>query len=719
MGFLLMAGGAFASTITVNSTADAAADDGACTLREAIIAANTNTASGAMAGECVAGEASPTVDTIAFDIAGSGVRTITPVGGSAGGSDLQFITDPVTIDGYMQTGSQPNTNATGAINAVPLIELDGSSSSHCLVVFAPGTVTIRGLVINGCHSEAIDLESGSTTLIEGNFIGTDATGTMARGASSGISMFVQNGGLNFTAGGPTPDARNVISGSSSVGIAVAANLNSSIAATIQGNLIGTDKTGTVALPNQIGIASFGAGSDSLVLTIGGSAAGAGNVISGNTLDGVLLGAFTKNSVIQGNLVGTDPSGTMAVGNGRFGLHVSDGPLTIGGTGAGEGNVIAFNGFAGVFVESGEDGFRISGNSFFENGGLGIDLEPAGVNMNDAMDPDPGANGRQNFPELNAPDFPGGSSVTGTLNSTPGHTFRIEVFANDECDPTLNGEGKTFVGTVDTAATDANGDVGFTVTFGQPIGATLLTATATDLANGDTSEFSACPVAPTTTTTSTTTTSTTETSTTETSTTETSTTTTSTTETSTTTSSTPTTSSTSTSTTATSTTSTSTTTTSTEAPTSTTSTTSTPTSSSTSTSLQPTTTTTVPAGGCDGVPDAPTFGSIRCRLEALRIATAAASELGDLRPKLDHTLGKALDRTAAAETACASDKAKSAKARLGQVIRQLIQYSHRLRGKKARKTAPESVREPLASAADRIQDDAKTLRRVVRCPSDAA
>src|SRR5207244_1917089 len=121
--------------ITVNSTADAAADDGACTLREAIIAANTNTASGAMAGECVAGEASPTVDTIAFDIAGSGVRTITPVGGSAGGSDLQFITDPVTIDGYTQTGSQPNTNATGAINAVPLIELDGSSSSHCLVVF--------------------------------------------------------------------------------------------------------------------------------------------------------------------------------------------------------------------------------------------------------------------------------------------------------------------------------------------------------------------------------------------------------------------------------------------------------------------------------------------------------------------------------------------------------------------------------------------------------
>jgi len=72
----------------------------------------------------------------------------------------------------------------------------------------------------------------------------------------------------------------------------------------------------------------------------------------------------------------------------------------------------------------------------------------------------------------------------------------------------NGEGKTFVGTVDTGTTDGNGDVGFTVSFGQTIGATLLTATATDLMTNDTSEFSACPVPPTTTTTSTTTSTTT-------------------------------------------------------------------------------------------------------------------------------------------------------------------------------------------------------------------
>src|SRR5262249_9708915 len=163
-------------------------------------------------------------------------------------------------------------------------------SFHCLAVFAGGTTRIQGLVINGCHAEGIDLESGSTTFIEGNFIGTDVTGTVAKGVGgSGISMFVQGGGLTFTAGGTTPDTRNLISGNGGNGLNVQANLSSSISATIQGNLIGTDKTGTAALPNHIGIGSFGAGSDTLVLTIGGSTPGEGNVVSGNTVDGIALG----------------------------------------------------------------------------------------------------------------------------------------------------------------------------------------------------------------------------------------------------------------------------------------------------------------------------------------------------------------------------------------------------------------------------------------------
>src|SRR5436309_562666 len=98
----LLAGSALASTITVNSTADTAANDGVCTLREAIIAANTNTASGAMAGECAAGVAG--LDTIAFAIPGSGVHTITPA------SSLPQITEAVLIDGY----SQPANGGTAA-----------------------------------------------------------------------------------------------------------------------------------------------------------------------------------------------------------------------------------------------------------------------------------------------------------------------------------------------------------------------------------------------------------------------------------------------------------------------------------------------------------------------------------------------------------------------------------------------------------------------------
>src|SRR5262245_24743755 len=83
MGLLVLAPVASASTITVNSTADAVdGNDGECTLREAIQAANNNTASGPAAGECAAGEASPTVDTVAFAIPGAGDRKSTRLNSS-------------------------------------------------------------------------------------------------------------------------------------------------------------------------------------------------------------------------------------------------------------------------------------------------------------------------------------------------------------------------------------------------------------------------------------------------------------------------------------------------------------------------------------------------------------------------------------------------------------------------------------------------------------
>ena len=112
-----------ANTYTVTSTADS----GAGTLRQAILDANAN----------------PGADTIAFNITGSGVHTIAPT------SDLPYITDAVTIDGYTQAGSSPNTHAVGeGLDTVLMIEIDGTGATlNGLWVQAPD-VTIRGLAVN-------------------------------------------------------------------------------------------------------------------------------------------------------------------------------------------------------------------------------------------------------------------------------------------------------------------------------------------------------------------------------------------------------------------------------------------------------------------------------------------------------------------------------------------------------------------------------------------
>ena len=120
-----------------------------------------------------------------------------------------------------------------------------------------------------------------------------------------------------------------------------------------------------------------------------------------------------------------------------------------------------------------------------------------------------------------------------------------------------------------------------------------------------------------------------------------------------------------------------------------------------------------------MPDGPTFASILCRVATLRATTAATAELGELRAKLDQPLGNALDSTRTADDFCASADKKHAKARLKQVLRQFIQYSHRLRGAKARKTAPAEIREPLVAEADAIRGAATTLRTGLRCPDDAS
>ena len=162
---------------------------------------------------------------------------------------------------------------------------------------------------------------------------------------------------------------------------------------VQGNRIGTNRAGTAALPNGLGVIVNGANN-----TIGGTSAGAGNLISGNTNNAISVGPGATVTSIHGNLVGTDAAGTAALPNGGYGVLLEGSGTNVGGTAAGAANVIANNGLAGVKVDSGTS-HLIAANAIFNNGGLGIDLGLAGVTPNDPGDTDGGPNTLQNFPVL--------------------------------------------------------------------------------------------------------------------------------------------------------------------------------------------------------------------------------------------------------------------------------------------------------------------------------
>ena len=189
---------------------------------------------------------------------------------------------------------------------------------------------------------------------------------------------------------------------------------------------------------------------------------------------------SSGNVIAGNWIGSSATGS-PLGNQNDGVVIDSSNNTVGGTAA-AGNRIVSNGTNGVTINNGT-GNDIRANAIANNGGLGIDLENNGVTANDLGDGDGGGNGRQNFPVL--AEASGG--VTGTLNSTPGTTFRIELFANTACDASGNGEGATFLGAT-AVATDGAGNA--TIPLFAAAAGQVVTATATDSSN-NTSEFSTC------------------------------------------------------------------------------------------------------------------------------------------------------------------------------------------------------------------------------------
>ena len=218
-----------------------------------------------------------------------------------------------------------------------------------------GSIAGSGNVISANVGVGISIETNNSgNLIEGNFIGTDSTGATSTDPNSD-SLGNQQGGIldvaaNDTIGGLTSGARNVISGNPMFGVSLGESIYTAATdATVVGNYIGTNVTGTVALPNDLGVQLAGGGN-----TIGGTASGAGNVISGNGSG--ISDTATAGSLIEGNFIGTDAGGTAALGNTADGIDVSASGQTIGGAATGAGNLISGNGGDGIQIAGHPLGF---------------------------------------------------------------------------------------------------------------------------------------------------------------------------------------------------------------------------------------------------------------------------------------------------------------------------------------------------------------------------
>src|SRR5258708_20235346 len=366
------------------------ADSGPGTLRQAILDAND----------------SPDENLVVFNFPGSAPYTIHLL------SALPAITSPIIIDGWSQPG----------FSGTPVVEVDGSTANNSIdgLVIQSGPSTVRGLALHG-FATAIRLTTAGTNVIQGNYIGTDTSGTNALGNTSGIYVSSQK------------------------------------------NLIG------------------------------GTAPNAGNVISGNTGNGILFDTLTATrNAVQDNLIGVAAGGFSPLDNGLNGIYFTNQPSRnlVGATTNGAANTIAFNGRNGIsLAPSAGTGNQFLGNIIVSNVALGIDLGDDGVTPNDSDDSDTGPNGLQNFPVLtDATSVSGVLTVFGQITSAANTTFRIDFFLNDLDDPSGYGEAQVFLGSA-FVGMHGNGTGSFTVPF--TVFATFtqfVTVTATG--PHGTSEFSA-------------------------------------------------------------------------------------------------------------------------------------------------------------------------------------------------------------------------------------
>jgi parallel beta-helix repeat protein len=396
----------------------------------------------------------------------------------------------------------------------------------------------RGNLISGGASHGLVLSGASAdnNLVHGNKIGTNLIGNTAI-ANASFGIFI-TGGQDNTIGGATAGLRNLVSGNDQSGIVLSGAATSGNL--ILNNRVGTNVSGLTAIDNNgYGVLLRSGAHDNIVQ---------GNLLSGNINSGLAFtNPTTRNNVARGNLIGTKSNGTEVLANGLFAVTVQAPSNTLGGTNAGDGNVIAgssrgiafgeattqnnviagnfigvdasktialgmqtgiqiatgaannvigpgntiaFNGTGIRSLSTAGNGNRVTQNSIYSNTTIGIDIGNAGPTANDANDIDEGPNRGQNTPVIIAATFTAGnldisySVPTPVANAT--YSLTVEFFVTP-----AGGQGRSYVGS--NAYTSVNFTTG-TISISLPISGVLiasgdlLTATATDSA-GNSSEFS--------------------------------------------------------------------------------------------------------------------------------------------------------------------------------------------------------------------------------------
>jgi CSLREA domain-containing protein len=349
-----------------------------------------------------------------------------------------------------------------------VVELDGTATTTALglhVLTGPGS-RIAGFSI-GDYTRPLVAQDRDTVIV-GNWVGVAADGVTTYPVRPQEGIRIVDIADATIVGGSAAQDRNVVVDAHNAAVYV----SDSNAVVIRNNLLGMLPDGITPAPNGLGIdVAFFSGD----LVIGGGP-GQGNVISGNTGDGIRIGSASPTSRIEGNRIGVDATDA-AAGNAGAGIRI---------TAAGAGltvadNVIAHNGAAGVIDTAG--GHTVLGNELRDNGGLGIDLGDDGVTT------------------AGAPVIANVQRVAGNLVAefeldVSAGTHRIEIFANTAADPSGYGEGETLLH-AETITHTGSGTEAFTLTF--PSAPVILTATATtDLGSGSygaTSEFSAAVPSP--------------------------------------------------------------------------------------------------------------------------------------------------------------------------------------------------------------------------------